>query len=285
MRKLSRPNIDPNYALAQCIDGVSNALTKSHYIANQPYLQQGFNDFESATSAVNWCDLPRVPNGNKSRVIVGNLTKEQLTKLYSEHMVGSTGAARQIYDDILVAANDKCPFCAGIGHAATLDHYLPKANFPLYSVFPTNLVPCCRDCNTKKLAAFPTSADAQTIHPYFDSEHFFVEKWTCATLIRTEPISINFDICPPPSWATADQKRVASHFKNYDLARRFSVEAATELSILINQRRTIFRGLSAVDFRSTLSEQGCIPSIPINGWRRTLYTALAETSWFSEINF
>jgi hypothetical protein len=285
MRKLGKPGIDPNDALVKCIDGVSNELIKTHYLANQAHLQKGITDFELATATFSWCNLQRVPNGNKARVIVGSLTKEQLIKLYSSYMVGSTGAARQIYDDILVAANGKCPFCAGIGHAKTLDHYVPKANFPLYSIVPTNLVPCCRDCNSEKLSTFPTSTDAQTIHPYLDNAHFFTEKWTCATVIKTEPISIHFETCPPRTWARADQHRVASHFKNYNLASRFSIEAAAEISILVDQRRTIYRDYSAVEFRSVLVEQGQTPSISINGWRRTLYTALAEAAWFSEIEF
>jgi hypothetical protein len=285
MRQLSRPNINPNDALITCIGGVSDVPTKAHYEANQAHLKQGIIDFEAATAAFNWCSLPRVPNGSPTQIIVGSLTKEQLTKLYSDHMVRSTGAARQMYDDILVAANGKCPFCAGIGHAKTLDHYLPKANFPLYSIVPTNLVPCCRDCNSEKLNAFPTSTEAQTIHPYLDNAHFFTEKWTFATVIKTEPISIHFETCPPTNWAVADQHRVACHFKDYDLASRFSIEAATEISILVDQRRTIYKNYSAVEFRSILAEQGQTPSVPINGWRRTLYTALADTAWFSEIEF
>lgn len=285
MRKLGIPNIDPMDVLVKCIDGVSDAIKKSHYVANQSHLRQGIANFESAAAAFSWCDLPRVPNGNSAQVIVGSITKEQLIRLYSNYMVGSTGDARQIYDEILVAASGKCPFCAGIGQAKTLDHYLPKSNFPLYSIVPTNLIPCCRDCNSEKLSAFPISADAQTIHPYFDNPHFFTDKWTCATVIQTEPISVHFEICPPLTWATADQNRVACHFKNYNLASRFSIEAATEISILIDQRRTIYKSCSAVEFKSVLAEQGRIPSIPINGWRRTLYTALAETDWFSEIEF
>ncbi|TPJ42888.1 HNH endonuclease signature motif containing protein [Mesorhizobium sp. B2-7-1] len=59
-----------------------------------------------------------------------------------------------------------CPFCGGLGHTWTLDHYLPKANFPAYSVNPSNLVPCCRDCNSGKNASFGAELHEQTLHPY-----------------------------------------------------------------------------------------------------------------------
>jgi hypothetical protein len=283
MKQLNKPAIDPKVALFKCIEGIKDGLARTHYLGNQDHLEQGILDFEHAANVYSWCNLPRVRNGNKTRVIVGTLTKEQLVKLYSKYMVGSTGEARQMYDEILVAANGKCPFCAGIGHARTLDHYLPKANFPLYAVVPLNLVPCCRDCNSEKRNGFPTTMDAQTIHPYLDGQHFFLEKWTYVTIIATDPVSARYETRPPLTWSAADRNRVASHFEEYDLASRFGIEAATEISILADQRRTIYRDYSADAFRSTLEEQGQLPSIPINGWRRTLYSALAQTPWFHKI--
>lgn len=60
-----------------------------------------------------------------------------------------------------------CLMCGGFGNG-TLDHYLPKEDFPEYSFFSKNLVPAC-NCNslrgrTVKGAAPP----ARVIHPYYD---------------------------------------------------------------------------------------------------------------------
>lgn len=285
MKSLNRPTIAPSAMLAECIDGVSNGPAQAHYAANRGQLEQGIINFDAASATITWCNLPRTPHGQKTLIIAGTLTKEQLTNLYSTYMVRSSGSARGRYDEILVAANGKCPFCGGIGHAKTLDHYLPKANFPLYSVIPTNLVPCCRDCNSGKSNAFPTNVDSQTLHPYLDAEHFFNQKWTFATVIPTEPISVQFEVRPPLDWSAVDRQRVASHFQEYELASRYSIESATEIASLIYLRKTTFRGYSAVGFREYLAEQGQNPSTPINGWRRTLYFALAVTEWFCEAEY
>lgn len=60
-----------------------------------------------------------------------------------------------------------CPMCGSM-HSGTLDHYLPKNGFPIFSVFSKNLVPACK-CNSKRsetlLGANPGE---RVLHPYFD---------------------------------------------------------------------------------------------------------------------
>lgn len=79
--------------------------------------------------------------------IIGDLNKSDLIKLYTTYFVNKDKPARIIYDAMMAAANEKCPFCGGIGRPRNLDHYLPKAHYPQFSVLPLNLVPSCRDCN------------------------------------------------------------------------------------------------------------------------------------------
>jgi len=61
----------------------------------------------------------------------------------------------------------QCPMCGSM-HSGTLDHYLPKNGFPIFSVFSKNLVPACK-CNSKRnetlLGANPGE---RVLHPYFD---------------------------------------------------------------------------------------------------------------------
>ncbi len=282
MKSLNRPQADPTGLLTSCIENIADRVAQAGYIANQQVLEQGALDYETASTGTVWCDLPRVPNGQADRVVVGTLTKRQLMDLYSKHMVGSSGSAREAYDAILVAANGKCPFCGGIGHAKTLDHYLPKANFPLYSIVPTNLVPCCRDCNTGKSNAFPMQVSAQSLHPYLDAAHFFAVKWTHADIVATDPVSAAFSARPPDTWSACDQQRVISHFEDYDLATRYSIEAGTEIANLVYLRKTTFHGYPPDSFEEYLREQSNSPATPINGWRRTLFAALADARWFVE---
>lgn len=42
-----------------------------------------------------------------------------------------------------------CNYC-GINNINTFDHYLPKSEYPEFSVYGPNLIPCCGECNNKK---------------------------------------------------------------------------------------------------------------------------------------
>ncbi|MCI1145139.1 hypothetical protein [Stenotrophomonas maltophilia] len=61
-----------------------------------------------------------------------------------------------------------CPVCGGLG-ARTIDHHLPKANYPEFSIFAPNLIPCCGTCNSKRGNANKPGVPQTTLHPYFDS--------------------------------------------------------------------------------------------------------------------
>lgn len=60
-----------------------------------------------------------------------------------------------------------CPMCGSM-HSGTLDHYLPKNGYPIFSVFSKNLVPACK-CNSKRSETlFGVNPGERVLHPYFD---------------------------------------------------------------------------------------------------------------------
>ena len=63
-----------------------------------------------------------------------------------------------------------CPSCGESGKPGTLDHYLPKSEFPELSVVIANLTPMCSECQGRKSSDYK-NADGKKlfIHPYFDA--------------------------------------------------------------------------------------------------------------------
>lgn len=59
-----------------------------------------------------------------------------------------------------------CPMC-GSFHSGTLDHLLPKSDYPVFAIFGRNLVPACR-CNSKRSDRLTGGASERILHPYFD---------------------------------------------------------------------------------------------------------------------
>lgn len=65
-----------------------------------------------------------------------------------------------------------CPFCGEEVIPSTLDHFLPKAKFPEYSICLINLIPMCTKCQGKDAKGEKTlSPNNQRffLNPYFDS--------------------------------------------------------------------------------------------------------------------
>src|SRR5690606_22514663 len=108
------------------------------------------------------------------------------------------------------------------------DHFLPKSEYPSYSITPTNLIPSCRDCNTDKKQSYPTGSNDQTFHPYFDEVDN--ECWIKAELRKTEPLSFQYKVIRPVDWIDSKFQRAHSHFNGYNINQLFSNEANRELT-------------------------------------------------------
>ena len=61
-----------------------------------------------------------------------------------------------------------CAMC-GSTNVTSLDHILPKEDYPELAVFSYNLVPSCQPCNNRRAKKGAFSDTPGFVHPYFDS--------------------------------------------------------------------------------------------------------------------
>ena len=287
MKKLEVPTYAATYLYDRSVSGLSDAALRAKFVENRPQIVEAFQAFDSASLTRTWCNLPRAAHGQSNAIIVGNLSKAELVWLYDHGVVRSKGEPRKIYDQIKLSAYGECPYCGigELGEVGIVDHFLPKALFPSYSVLPLNLVPACQVCNKCMGSSFPTEPNQQPLHPYLDDVHFFDQKWTTGTLRDEDPLVVDFDVDPPADWPETDRERVKQHFNVCELNKRYRSYVPRELEPLIDQRKTTQRELCPDDFRENLSVVANHPSLPINGWKRTLYSVLVNSAWFCEREF
>ena len=159
--------------------------------------------------------------------------KDQFTKIYDSYFVPETKATRETYNTILNAAKDECPFCGGVGTPTNLDHFLPKAEFPQFSILPLNLVPACRDCNMgSKKVSYAKTEETQTIHPYLDHSFFFNEQWITAKYIIDDPDELGYleyYVSCPSHWTDVNKDRALNHFKDFGIASRYAKHANSSI--------------------------------------------------------
>lgn len=291
MKKLEAPTYEATELYDMSVDGLRNEALQTKFRENRPQIVEAFNEFCDKSRTRTWCDLPKAAHGQPNALIVGNLSKAELVQLYVDGVVQSKGAPRKIYDEIKLLAYGKCPYCGGMGEMGeegglgTVDHFLPMAYFPSYSVLPINLVPACQVCNKCIGSNFPTEPNLQPLHPYLDNDHFFNEKWTTGTLRQEEPLVVDFDVDPPADWPAIDRERVRQHFRVCNLKERYRSLVWQELAPLISLRKNILRTFSCSEFREYLLSTANEEKLPINGWKRTLYSVLADSAWFCKKKF
>ncbi|WP_143595605.1 HNH endonuclease [Tamilnaduibacter salinus] len=283
MKKLNRPKDCMESSFNACTSSILPKNARAKYEECLPELLREEATYEGYAESSRLFSIdPFVETIEvEERSVIGQLTKKELTNLYSYHMV-KRNPGRNIYSRIMATANDECPYCGGIGKPKNLDHYLPKDHFPSFSVLPVNLIPSCRDCNMgEKGSKFPTQESEQILHPYIEKDHFFSTQWIFGSLESTNPHSMVFYPSPPEDWSETDQLRALKHFEDFGLENKYSVEAGREFSTLVPQCEAAIPVIGKTSFQQCVLEPVAYSDqIPINHWKRVMYLALCENGVF-----
>ncbi|MGZ2424035.1 HNH endonuclease [Rhizobium laguerreae] len=272
MRRLRKPTITTEDIFADCVSATDDEDLKGRLTAIEDLLVTA-----SSTYEVHANNDPPSLNAVDRVGDVGEVSKDELTGLYSNHMSATKGAARWAYDLLRNSApNLRCPLC-GVGTVATLDHHLPKSKYPDLSIAPLNLVPACHYCNDSKKSSYPKTAGKQTIHPYFDD--FTQERWVYADIVAGPPLAITFRASPPTNWSQTDQQKAIRHFQICKLGVLFTSNANDDLVTLRSQLADIG---TAQKIRSHLAGEATRFAPRLNSWQHALYSTLASDEWFIE---
>lgn len=285
MRAMIAPSEDPREVYKTCINSVADEDLRTRLNKLTDTIGFAASDYHQKAMVKELYNLPPNNCGNED-IALDTVTKKELTTVYSSYMVGRAKPAREIYDSLLSRAPlGRCPFC-GLGHASTLDHYLPKNKYPQLSVVPINLVPSCKDCNTGKSNIIASIAEEQSLHPYYDHQNFVDEQWLYAEVMHTVPATIRFYVQAPIYWDDISKVRVQSHFRDFKLAARYSVEASNQIACL---RDTLSR------YRELLGVEGVRQHLTIeaqanyqqhrNSWQTAMFQALAISEWYCDRGF
>ncbi|MBA5605377.1 HNH endonuclease [Duganella sp. FT3S] len=285
MMRLADPQYTYDKTLDECHSGITgNNSLKKKLNSNKKNLTDAGDNY-SELSRKGELYLIKAINSKKGDdpVVLNDLKKSELMKFYDTYFVPEDKPTRAIYDYLLNSAKEKCPFCGGIGTPRNLDHFLPKSQFPQFSIYPRNLVPSCRDCNMDgNPIGFSETAEDQIIQPYLDDDRFFLEQWIHASYSKGvyDPTPGNFTYFtkPPAHWCDIDKKRVEKHFVEFNIAQRYSTKAAEHLGIALGQLNYFIKktGVRDDDFiRDFFKSSADAASFP-NHWQKGMYQALID---------
>ncbi|WP_447772224.1 hypothetical protein [Aeromonas veronii] len=173
MKKLIPPNInDINIIRELSNNSRLNETSYPHLRRQLQTVEDAYNDYISHRGNA-W---------NINNATLSNNLQKALIKHYK-----SPPTSINYLEGLRKSSPESCPMCGGF-KPSTLDHLLPKEDFPAWSIFSKNLVPAC-SCNSVRGRALkgPDGSNARVLHPYFDdclSERLITTKLTHAIDFR-----------------------------------------------------------------------------------------------------
>jgi hypothetical protein len=273
MWTLNRPTYSARDTFTACVSRVRDPLLKTRLEAVADFVEDASDEYEVAARTSSLHEIAA------SDLVGGDVTRNEMERVYADRMVKKSAPGRYIYDEIFSApAQGRCPLC---GHRAvkTLDHHLPKAHYPALAVAPLNLVPACNDCNKAKLDAVPGAAADVYLHPYFDV--IDNRRWLRAEVIETRPAALRFCVDPPAQWGALLLLRVNNHFQRLGLGELYASESAEELLNIRHQLVEMLATDGAMAVRTELGSRAVSAAqARRNGWRTAAYEAWALSDWF-----
>jgi hypothetical protein len=150
-----------------------------------------------------------------------NNLHENLYKIYDSN----SKIIKELKEKIRNISKTICPYCALTRNPYELDHFLPRSEYPEYSILTLNLVPSCPECNSKlKGRQYKTDGNIRAfLHPYYDS---IIESkcfLNCnlsiddSNNILNIEFEINFDILN-----SYEKEIINSHFEKLNLYERYT---------------------------------------------------------------
>lgn len=278
MWKLPKPEQTAEDVFTTTISKVANEDLKQRLVSVTAAIVGASIEFDDAASNNEIHTI--APSAN----IDGIVTVKEMSRVYTGRLAAKEAPGRTVYDELMAAPkHGRCPLC-GQHVVSTLDHYLPKTQFPALAVAPWNLIPACHDCNKAKSDVRPLTASEETIHPYYDDIEG--EPWLVAEVVEGTPAALRFLVSPPAGWSEILTSRVQRQFKMLNLASRYAAKAAQELTELSDLMNTNYADGGADDVRSLLqSTANSCRLVNVNGWRTASYQALADSDWYCRGGF
>lgn len=283
MIKVDKPDINYSNLLDSCIGSMRESIVKNLFIDKKNVFIESSDLYDKLGCE---CKLESFIN-HEAKITNDPVQRSELIKLYEKFKSNKEPVK---FHDELMLISDRCLYC-NIGIPESLDHYLPKSKFPLLSINPANLIPCCYSCNVK-LNSLSNHGEALIIHPYFNEvDLVYNQQWIFAKLPKDQKfftddnsrvISLvfytNFDNMEIDS---ITKLKLAFQFKNL-IHYRYMIEAVEVLTSEVNRLKD-YSGtentLKKVNKNQLLRKS---KRYPVNSYNNVVYKALSDSELFLE---
>ncbi|EKN63038.1 HNH endonuclease [Schinkia azotoformans] len=173
-----------------------------------------------------------------------------------------------------------CQYC-GIGIPSTFDHYLPKSNFPEFSVLGINLFPCCSDCNREKNDRWINdNGIREFLNLYYDSIDNYSQFLYCEITVKTNIPVARFFLEKPTMINQQDYQVIEKHYNNLGLLSKYSLLSNGEIKKAISNLRRKYQRNGTFDIKLELTDHSDDEAeiYGVNYWKASLYQGMANST-------
>ncbi|WP_323773899.1 HNH endonuclease [Alcanivorax sp.] len=176
-----------------------------------------------------------------------------------------------------------CPYC-GILTPNSTDHYVPKDDYPEYSILAVNLVPCCLQCNGKKGDFWKSGGGRGVINFYLDSlpQEEILE---CRVGFDGGIPEVEFSLNNHCGIDLNLFGLISSHYKRLNLFERFKDSSNDEITSTLDSVQSCSSPSSIEEVRGMLliNRDKKIARYGINYWKCALLKGLAHSDEFCDM--
>jgi 5-methylcytosine-specific restriction endonuclease McrA len=176
-----------------------------------------------------------------------------------------------------------CAYC--LYHTvSTVDHYIPKDEYPVFCVMPRNLLPCCANCNSIKNDFWRLGGERLFLHFYNDIVPNLKFLIGTLTLNNNLPI-IQYQLVQPATMANNTFALITSHFTRLRLLELYGKGinvVIAEVKKSVNTARVVQPGLSTAQISQVLltASTNSRISFGLNYWQAVATDLLANSQPF-----
>lgn len=172
-----------------------------------------------------------------------------------------------------------CQNCT-VGEVGSFDHFLPKDEFPEFSIHPKNLIPSCTKCNGKKSVNWRDGLSSIFLNLYLDdlpdNQYLFVD------IDYNLGLDYSFRVDNRNQINPALFRIIESHYRRLELPQRFKENSNKVVSELTNSINSYKNKLPRIEIINSVieSENSNIALYGSNYWQSILKIALVRNNQF-----
>ena len=216
------------------------------------------------------CAAPNVHTLRK--ITLTQVQKDALIDGYEGRTAEMKRSLSTMVDSLPQANADLCPYCC-LDQNPDLDHFLPKARFPEFSLHARNLLPICTHCNRKKSSVVRTRNDRSRVilNPSFEPSIRQPILQASLNYAQGKPY-VTYQIDDAGLLSAAERAVALCHFDRLGLPQRYRKRAHGYLGALKESLSGVTQSVGRQSFRNEIG--GSLLGEPINGWKPALFRAI-----------